>query len=57
MKEKKICPFTLGICGNKTSMPGEHPFALYDEKRQCCGLIQQPLIKRKIYAKGEKSEP
>lgn len=41
-QEKKICPFTLLFC-EKESMPGEHPCALYDEKRQCCGLIPPPI--------------
>lgn len=41
-QEKKIGPFTLLFCENE-SMPGEHPCALYDEKRKCCALIPQPL--------------
>ena len=41
-QEKKICPFTLLFC-EKESMPGEHPCALYDEERQCCALIQNPI--------------
>jgi hypothetical protein len=37
----KICPFTLLLC-KKESMPGENPCALYDEKRECCGLLPLP---------------
>lgn len=43
MEEQKICPFTLLFC-KKESMPGEHPCALYDEKRQCCGLLRDPVL-------------
>lgn len=41
-QEKKICPFTLLFC-EEESMPGEHPCALYDEERQCCALIPNPI--------------
>ena len=37
MSKMKICPFIKDICDQDY-----FPCAMYDEKRQCCGMIQPP---------------